>query len=93
MRRIASTAFALVLCAAPAAFGAPTCWSEQGQAVRCGTPGAMPVGARLTPAQVSARAAAPAGETSVLALAGLASVLVGIFVLIALMPDFERWER
>ena len=39
-----------------------------------------------TPAE---RPAAPPA----LALAGLAAVLGGLFVLIALLPDFERWER
>ena len=51
-------AVALALSAGPA-LAAPTCWDREGHAVRCGTPGAGPVGAALAPDQAAARLAIP----------------------------------
>jgi hypothetical protein len=82
----------LALLAAPAAVAAPTCWNAAGETVRCGTPGASPVGAALSPAQAAARAARPS-SAPVGALIGLAIVLAGFFGLIAALPDFERFDR
>jgi hypothetical protein len=41
---MATLALLLLLLAAPAAQAAPTCQSRTGLAMKCGTPGAMPVG-------------------------------------------------
>lgn len=78
-----------VLAVAPLAQAAPTCLDRQGQTVRCGTPGALPVG-------VSAPQTAPRERTSgpgVGKLIGLAAFLAGLFALILLLPDFQgRWD-
>jgi hypothetical protein len=91
-RAIVAAAWAAALLAAPAAIAAPTCWNAAGETVRCGTPGAAPVGSTLSPAQRAARAAR-ATSTPVASLAGLAIVLVGLFGLFAALPDFERFDR
>ena len=88
--------FALTL-ATSAAIAAPTCLDQTGAPIRCGTPGAMPVGWKPTdddPAfERPAEAPMTTGE-----LAALIYVVGGIFALIALMPPFdgrnpEDWDR
>jgi hypothetical protein len=91
-RPIVVAAWAAALLAPTAAIGAPTCWNAEGETVRCGTPGAMPVGSTLSPAQRAARAARPSSAPTA-ALAGVAIVLVGLFGLFAALPDFERFDR
>lgn len=90
--RAAILALTLMLCAAPAR-AAPTCLDGEGRTVRCGTPGAGPVGAALTPAQDAARRAAPAHTLSAREAFSLAAVVGGLFGLIVLMPRFNgRWD-
>jgi hypothetical protein len=83
---ISALAVAGVLFSAAAAPAAPTCLDAGGATVRCGTPGAMPVGWTLPPAQMAARPV-PVADPKVLA-AGL-YLVVAIFALLALMPDFD----
>jgi len=89
MRRstMAAGAAALLL-AAPAAMAAPTCDNRSGETVRCGTPGAMPVGWTPSPADVQDRHAVPP-DLSPAEAAALIYILGAFFALIALMPDFD----
>ena len=84
---ILALAAAILLPAAPVARAAPTCLDSGGQVIRCGTPGAMPVGWRAPARQTSAR---PSLEL----LISLGLVIGGLFALIALMPRFDgdRWD-
>ena len=79
----------LILLAARAAVAAPTCWNLGGETVRCEAAGALPVGSPRPPGARPARAV----RLSAAALAGLGCTLAGLFALIALMPDFEGWDR
>jgi hypothetical protein len=92
-----STLLALIaiatLFAAPAAIAGPTCQDANGDTLRCGTTGAMPVGWTLPPAQrlrvLAERPAEPPAD-----LLGLGLFLIGFFALLALMPDFDgQWDR
>jgi hypothetical protein len=81
--------FAVLLLGAPAAHAAPTCLDRQGQTVRCGTPGALPVGVSLPQEAPRERPGGP----GVGKLVGLAAFLAGLFALILLLPDFQgRWD-
>jgi hypothetical protein len=88
----------VALATAQAAAAAPTCNDVEGRTVRCGTPGAMPVGWKPAPGVVAARLAAePAGPTSTQML-GMLGFVGGLLALFALMPDFETpdgggWDR
>jgi hypothetical protein len=95
MRRlIPALALAAALLSAPAAMAGPTCQDRNGDTIRCGTEGAMPVGWTL-PARERAPAASEAPSPA--ALFGLICALGGVFALIALMPDFQGeqggWDR
>lgn len=81
---IPSIAAAVALLSAPAAFAAPTCQDQDGATIRCGTPGAMPVGWTLPDDQRPAPDGPPLEE-----LLALACVIGGLFALIALMPEFD----
>jgi hypothetical protein len=90
--RALALAVVLALSAGSAALAAPTCLDAVGRTVRCGTPGAGPVG--WTPApEVMAdhRAALPAGPDQ-LQWFGLACFLGGLMALFALLPDFENGQ-
>ncbi|HEY3947844.1 hypothetical protein [Phenylobacterium sp.] len=81
------------LSAAPAAMAAPTCQDRNGDTIRCGTAGAMPVGWTLPAAQRSRVLAARPPEPPA-DLLGLGLFLVGFFALLALLPDFDgQWDR
>jgi hypothetical protein len=88
--RVAPLVLLVLVWAVPVA-AAPTCEGRQGQAMRCGTPGAMPLGWR---APVADRQLPGADRRDVfVALAGI----VLLFALIALLPEFdgsraEDWE-
>ena len=91
MRRAALplTLVALLL-TAPAAIAAPTCQTRTGATIRCGTPGAMPVG-WIAPARD--RADDGVGRLSVGEFAGLAAALATIFALLSNLPAFDGWDR
>jgi hypothetical protein len=76
--------FFLFLFVSPAS-AAPTCQDLQGETVRCGTDGAMPVGWKLPSIQHEDM---PPGE-SLLRIVQAVCVLGVFFCLLALMPDFD----
>ncbi len=89
-------ALAFLLFALPAQ-AAPTCLDGKGLTIRCGVPGAMPVGWQPSEAQIAQwrheRPPGPDANQIFKLVLGLAA----IFALIALMPDFdsaryEDWE-
>jgi hypothetical protein len=83
-------ALALSLLAATAATAAPTCETRSGETIRCATAGAMPVGWALPSDE---RVGASSDEDpSPAQWFELISLVGGLFALIALMPDFDRWD-
>jgi hypothetical protein len=86
----AASLLAAPLLAASAAHAAPTCLDREGATVRCGTPGAMPVGWALPSGE---QTTTPSDTPSARGMIGLTLFLGGLFALIALLPDFEgRWD-
>ncbi len=84
-------AAAVLLSTAPAALAAPTCQDRTGDAVRCGTPGAMPVGWVLPAAQRWEREFHAPAEPTPTEQWSLIAIVGGLFALIALMPKFDGW--
>jgi hypothetical protein len=82
-----------LLLAAPAAQAAPTCQDRNGDTIRCGTPGAMPVGWTPSPQQLWDRQLSrPPGPSKGDLLS--AFCVVGLFLaLIALLPEFHGWRE
>jgi len=83
------------LLVASAALAGPTCQDRNGDTIRCGTTGAMPVGWTLSRQE---RLSRPAPEPMApAALLGLLLAVGGFFALIALMPDFQSeqggWDQ
>ena len=90
MRRLMFAAVATaLLVSSPAAFAAPTCQDQYGATIRCGTPGAMPVGWTLPADQ----RVAPDVDPNLDQLLKVACVLGVFFALMALLPDFEGWRE
>jgi hypothetical protein len=99
MRAILLALIVPALLLAASAKAAPTCRDKNLQTVRCGTPGAMPVGWEPSPQQLWERQLSqPAGPST----AEVLKVLGGIgllFALIALLPEFDGsragggWDR
>jgi hypothetical protein len=92
MRRSILIATIAVTLLSAGALAAPTCQNEIGETVRCGTPGAMPVGwtlpVELRAGSQTARAVEPHQLLEVL------FALAGFFALLSLMPDFEGdWDE
>jgi hypothetical protein len=87
---IAAAAFALLL--GGVAQAAPTCQTETGETIRCGAPGAMPVGWTLPDDQ---RAVAQADDPPVdgQLVFSVICFLGGLFALIAVLPDFDGWRE
>ena len=85
--------FTAVLVSRPA-LAAPTCLTSQGDTIRCGTQGAMPVGWTIPPEQ---RHADPVGDNETALLKVIAGL--GLFLaFVALLPQFdgsraEDWDR
>lgn len=88
---IAVVAAMTVSLTTPAAAG-PTCENAAGDGVRCGTPGAMPVGWTVSPEQRRIHLARLPPDPTPLQLLGLAGLIASLFALIALMPDFDGWS-
>lgn len=78
---------AATLLTASAAHAAPTCQDKNGDTIRCGTPGAMPVGWTLSP-QERLEISKPKypSTNELLELIGVIGVF---FTLLALMPEFD----
>jgi hypothetical protein len=88
---MAAAGAGLALIAWSPAGAAPTCLDRDGVTVRCGAPGAMPVG--WEPAGGAAtKAGDEAAGPGLAELAGLAAVLGGLFLLLGLMPEFDGWD-
>jgi len=91
MRPLVLAIAAIWLFAAPQASAGPACWDKSGVPIRCGAPGAMPVG-WYPPRD----AKAPPSQFGNL---WKAACIIGAFLCaIALLPEFdgtrnEDWER
>ena len=81
-----SAIFLLLLLFATPVVAAPTCEDRSGNTVRCENPLAMPLGWR---APQSDRHFPPADPDQVFMAVGMVML---ILALIALMPEFERWD-
>jgi hypothetical protein len=86
---IPAFAVAASLLTASAAFAAPTCQDRNGETIRCGTPGAMPVGWTLSPQQRLERQGSKPEYPSTSDLLELIGVMGVFFTLLALMPEFD----
>jgi len=76
---------AILLLTAHAAHAAPTCQDRDGFTIRCGTPGAMPVGWSLPYGERKLRPPGPSASQIVM----LFGTLGLLFALIALLPQFD----
>jgi hypothetical protein len=84
---------AAVLLAAGSAQAGPSCIDRNGDMIRCGTPGAMPVGWDLPRAERMAHDDRVASQLDGRGLFGLICFVGGLFALFALLPDFEEaWD-
>jgi hypothetical protein len=86
-----AAATAVLLLGAPAAVAAPTCDNRSGDTVKCGTPGAMPVGWAPSPGDVLDHPATPP-DLNPAEVVALIYILGAFFALIALMPEFDGWR-
>ncbi len=80
-----------LLLGAPAALAAPTCDDFNGDTIRCGTPGAMPVGWRPPMEKVLDREALRPPDLNPDEFAALICLLSAVFAMLALMPEFDGW--
>jgi hypothetical protein len=77
-----------LLCATPV-LAAPTCQDRDGGTIKCGVPGAMPVGWKPSPEHLwDRKLSRPPGPDSDQVLTAI-FVLALLFSLIALMPKFD----
>jgi len=85
----------ITLVSTPAVFAAPTCQTRDGETIRCGTPGAMPVGWQLPlEERLEQERLHPPRYTSTQELLQIFGVMGLFFALLALMPDFEGdWDK
>lgn len=98
MRRLVVALMAASLIAAPMAQAAPCCWDKAGNPIRCGAPGAMPVGWSPSPQQRLNRDLANPIGANVNQLLKAAYILGLFLAMIALMPEFdgtraEDWDE
>jgi hypothetical protein len=84
---------ALTLLFAAPALAAPTCQNRGGDTVRCGTPGAMPVGWKPSPETLWDREISRPPGPSLRQILGVFCGLGLLFALIALLPDFDGWRE
>jgi hypothetical protein len=86
------------LLGAPAASAAPTCQDQNGGTIKCGIPGAMPVGWRLSAQQRLDRHMPEPQYPSANELLKLICIMGVFFAVMALMPEFDGrragdWDR
>ena len=88
-----------ILLGAPVAMAAPTCQDVKGDTLRCGTPGAMPVGWSPSPEALwDRKLALPQGPDTNEVLKALGGIAL-LLALIALLPRFDGspagggWDR
>lgn len=89
MRRLVIAFTAASLLAASGAQAAPACWDKNGNPIRCGAPGAMPVGWSLSQQQRLDRDLANPIDANVNQLLKAAYILGLFLAMIALMPEFD----
>ena len=89
MRPLILAFAAAAMLTAPAALAAPTCQDQNGVTIKCGTPGAMPVGWSPSPQQILERQASRPKYPSTNELLELICVMGVFFTLMALVPEFE----
>lgn len=82
-----------LLLAAPMAVAAPTCQDRSGGTIRCGTPGAMPVGWTPSPQQLWDRQLSRTPGPRRSELLSAFGVVGLILALIALLPDADGWRE
>ncbi len=97
-RSVAVLCVLAALLASQTVTAAPTCLNRAGDGVRCGVPGAMPVGWSPPPEQVAARLAAMPPGPDLGHMMVMIYVVGAIFAIIALMPEFdgrnpEDWDE
>ena len=97
MRRAVLT-LCLLLLTAPMALAAPTCLDRNGDTIRCGAPGAMPLGWKLSPQRLWDKEVSRPAEQNLETLAKVIFGLALFFAMIALMPKFDGtkaqdWDR
>ncbi|HEY4264289.1 MAG TPA: hypothetical protein VGM72_03160 [Micropepsaceae bacterium] len=95
---IFAIAISVAFTPAPAAFAAPTCQDQNGATIKCGIPGAMPVGWRLSVQERLDRQMPAPEYQSANELLKLICVIGIFFALMALMPEFDGrragdWDR
>lgn len=89
MRRLVVALVIVSLISSPAVQAAPCCWDKNGNPIRCGAPGAMPVGWSPSPQQRLDRDLANPIDANVNQLLK-AVYIIGLFLaMIALMPEFD----
>jgi hypothetical protein len=71
------------------ALAAPTCQNKDGDAIRCGTPGAMPVGWALPPAQFLERQTLKQKDSDQNGFLKAVCLIGLLLAIIALMPEFD----
>ena len=92
MRRlILAVTVAATLLSGPAALAAPTCQDKNGDTIKCGTPGAMPVGWTLSRQERLERQRSTPIGPGTNQLLELICVLGVFFALMALLPEFDGW--
>ena len=89
---LAVAAAMLCLWAAAPALAVPTCLNLDGAAVRCRTPGAMPVGWRPSAAQQLAWRQSQPPSTNGFEVFGAIALVGALATLIAAMPQFDGWS-
>jgi hypothetical protein len=94
VRRLApSLVVTLLLFGAPVAFAGPICEDRAGESVRCEDPRAMPLGWTPSLEQRLKHPVSSPPEPTPVELGGVFALIVLFFTLIALMPDFDGWEK
>lgn len=98
MRLILAIVTASAVLSAPMASAAPTCQDQNGGTIKCGIPGAMPVGWRLSAQQRLDRQMPAPEYPTTYELLKLISVMGIFFAVMALMPEFDGrragdWDR
>ena len=88
VRRVALALAATLALAGGAAQAAPTCFDQTGGVIKCGAPGAMPVGWSPPPevraAHIAQDPGPPLGE-----ILEIFVVVGAVFAIIALLPPFD----
>jgi hypothetical protein len=84
----------MVLFVALVTLAARACLRRNGDAIRCGTPSAMPVGWTPLPRQLAERLASMPAGPNLDKILTIACIIGAIFALIALMTRFDgEWDR